>query len=1208
MATKIIHKKSSVAASVPSAADLAPGELALNLADQKIYSKTTGGTIIEMAPQSGGSTSTITETCKNVSGGSLAIGTPVYASGTAGNAIEVQAARADTAGAMPAIGILADTLANEAEGTLVLTGFIQNVNTSTFSEGDTLYVAATGGLTTTPPTGSGNLIQNIGKVVKVHLSNGSIMVTGAGRANATPNLDDGDIFIGNSSNQATTASLTTEVQTIGDSRYVNTTGDTITSGTNTGLTINHDTFANGLIIHRNHGTFSAAIKFKNNTGDTGILFANDSDQQPIWRKGTSTTAYTIFNDSYHPNADKWTTARTLSLSGDASGSVSWDGSANATLSVTLNDSALDDQYVTVGSRYSGNASNLLAANKASIRLWDVSTASDDPSGSLDGTILTAGWDSISWGNQQYHDFHNNGLYIRNKYNNTWQSWQRVFADSYHPNADKWTTARTLSLSGDASGSVSWDGSANATLSVTVANDSHTHAYNNLTSKGSGTGNYITTGQYRWGSGSGTFSGNPRSAVIGYSGGNYGQIGYGWHPTGTSGVHTSQIADFQSRIDLYDGIVVYGSGSTQAVGSTVSWTELLDCRTGTFQYKNNNIFHDGYHPNADKWTTARTLSLSGDASGSVSWDGSANATLSVTVANDSHSHSNYITSNANDTTSGIITFGPNSTWSKYLKIGGNANNSDANSGSIGVTNGNLHLDAANGAFATYLNYYDGTGGVAFGSGAASVVAWMGPDGDLWKGSADNTGSKYWHAGNDGSGSGLDADLLDGIQASGFLRSNADDSFSGGLVSTARDEGIFGTYDSTKTDHIWSMGTAYKNHASGTNFGNLYGLAYKHTNNTTGGTMASGHQMVWCQNGTPYSAMGTNIWTSGSVIVGGTVDGRDVATDGSKLDGIDANANNYSFPYTVSASASNSTVVQRHSSGYIYANYFNTTPNDIATGSITKIVAESGNDGFMRHATAPAVRSFLNVADGANNYSLPATPSVTSLNLADKITHTGDTDTYFQFHGANLARMVLAGAEVQEWGANYTLFSDNDTVRLGSGSDFRMWFDGSNTYFRNYSHANGDVLFQGEGSDGVNETAMKLDFSGTRSYVNLYENNSLRLNTTDYGINITGDLTATGEVISLSDVNFKENITSIETSAAIAIVNSLRPVSYNMIGEGATNVKVGFIAQEVEKTLPEVVHDNNGVLGVSYGNMIAVLTSALQNALTRIEELENVISNK
>jgi len=41
-------------------------------------------------------------------------------------------------------------------------------------------------------------------------------------------------------------------------------------------------------------------------------------------------------------------------------------------------------------------------------------------------------------------------------------------------ATKWTTARTISLGGDATGSVSIDGTANKTLTVTVANDSHTH--------------------------------------------------------------------------------------------------------------------------------------------------------------------------------------------------------------------------------------------------------------------------------------------------------------------------------------------------------------------------------------------------------------------------------------------------------------------------------------------------------------------------------------------------------------------------------------------------------------------------------------------------------------------------------------------------------------------------------------------------------------
>ena len=65
-----------------------------------------------------------------------------------------------------------------------------------------------------------------------------------------------------------------------------------------------------------------------------------------------------------------------------------------------------------------------------------------------------------------------------------------------------------------------------------------------------------------------------------------------------------------------------------------------------------------------------------------------------------------------------------------------------------------------------------------------------------------------------------------------------------------------------------------------------------------------------------------------------------------------------------SAGNNTIVQRHSSGYIFANYFNTTPNDVSSG-VTKVCVETGNDGYIRHGTAAAVRSFLNVADGANN---------------------------------------------------------------------------------------------------------------------------------------------------------------------------------------------------------------------------------------------------
>jgi hypothetical protein len=54
MANKIVLKKSSVAAKVPVAGDLDVGELAVNLVDQKLYSKDAGGTVILVGRGIGG--------------------------------------------------------------------------------------------------------------------------------------------------------------------------------------------------------------------------------------------------------------------------------------------------------------------------------------------------------------------------------------------------------------------------------------------------------------------------------------------------------------------------------------------------------------------------------------------------------------------------------------------------------------------------------------------------------------------------------------------------------------------------------------------------------------------------------------------------------------------------------------------------------------------------------------------------------------------------------------------------------------------------------------------------------------------------------------------------------------------------------------------------------------------------------------------------
>ena len=143
--------------------------------------------------------------CKNTSGSTIAIGTPVYQTGTVGATTTIQIAPADaliSAGNYPAIGLLKTELTNNAFGFVVITGSLVNLTTSpidglTPTTGDTVYLKSGGGLTLTKPTGEGNAIQNMGQVGKVSTgAAGSVTVASIMRANDVPNLPEGRIWVG----------------------------------------------------------------------------------------------------------------------------------------------------------------------------------------------------------------------------------------------------------------------------------------------------------------------------------------------------------------------------------------------------------------------------------------------------------------------------------------------------------------------------------------------------------------------------------------------------------------------------------------------------------------------------------------------------------------------------------------------------------------------------------------------------------------------------------------------------------------------------------------------------------------------------------------------------------------------------------------------------------------------------------------------------
>jgi methyl-accepting chemotaxis protein len=149
---------------------------------------------------------------KNESGSTLLKGKVVAITGVSGNETLVDLADADDVAARPAFGLVFANANNNAACEVVTFGNLSGLNTSSFTEGDTLYVSTVAGeLVNVAPTGEAADIQNVGKVIRSHATEGIIKVAGAGRANATPNLDSGKMFLGNASNQSVSVAMSGDV-------------------------------------------------------------------------------------------------------------------------------------------------------------------------------------------------------------------------------------------------------------------------------------------------------------------------------------------------------------------------------------------------------------------------------------------------------------------------------------------------------------------------------------------------------------------------------------------------------------------------------------------------------------------------------------------------------------------------------------------------------------------------------------------------------------------------------------------------------------------------------------------------------------------------------------------------------------------------------------------------------------------------------------
>ena len=160
---------------------------------------------------------TIIETVKNNTASTILKGTPLHATGwnEAEEVPEVAPANA-TNGAtdlMPCIGLAENDIPAGQIGHSLIVGVLDEIGTISYGVdvGDVLYVAPGGGLTGTRPTGT-NIIQPVAVILKLAGSGaGVLQVATVSQGASMPNVNTGEIIVGDSTNIGQSVAMTGEV-------------------------------------------------------------------------------------------------------------------------------------------------------------------------------------------------------------------------------------------------------------------------------------------------------------------------------------------------------------------------------------------------------------------------------------------------------------------------------------------------------------------------------------------------------------------------------------------------------------------------------------------------------------------------------------------------------------------------------------------------------------------------------------------------------------------------------------------------------------------------------------------------------------------------------------------------------------------------------------------------------------------------------------
>ena len=388
-------------------------------------------------------------------------------------------------------------------------------------------------------------------------------------------------------------------------------------------------------------------------------------------------------------AEKLKEARMISLDGDATGSIQFDGSENKTLVVTIKDDSHNHTFSTISGIQEALDAKVSLNGDGANGEWDIditgnATSSDKLSTpitiGLSGEVVgtASGFDgsanttidasiNVNYaGSSSKGGIANSALKLVNSSNNDLEVGSDVlpvYFDNGVPTlidntkttdltakkaieANKLTTASNITFVGDVEGSYKFDGAENKTVTLTVKDNSHGHIISDIEDLQKTLNNKVpltgTGAEGTWGIG---ITGNAASAsklltpiTLRLNGEVSGTV------TGFDG---SQATTIETTVN------VNYAGSSSKGGDAKAALKLVNSSGAEYNIGSSNIpvyFEKGIPKactsinlnaasanEANKLTTPRTITFGKGASGSFVFDGSENKTVDLTITNDSHNH-------------------------------------------------------------------------------------------------------------------------------------------------------------------------------------------------------------------------------------------------------------------------------------------------------------------------------------------------------------------------------------------------------------------------------------------------------------------------------------------------------------------------------------------------------------------------------------------